>query len=207
MTTTLKSNIKNFNIYSWSIVISFVCAILAMRSGTNGISYIDFLQTSPLIILAVICSEKLAPLVNQPDANLRNSQLFKRDLFVLSLSFLLGCLISLVFSYNNSDAKGWWPLIIFFTTIYGVLFSIFFSIIAILIKNHKQYTLLFALIIFTLVLMANFFPHYTFIPFLGNIETFYVIIGSLLIFHCLFAVICKIMRVLQWKKKNHQDLR
>ncbi len=188
MTTHKKNKLNNLNGYSWSILIAFICALFAMHYHTANISFAGIFQTLPLIIIAVYYSEKLAPLISQSEHSLKKSRLFTRDVFILSFSFLFACLLSLIFSYNNSDARGWWPLIIYFITLYGVLFSLFFSAVALLIKNHKGYTIIFALIIIALVSMGQFFPSYTFIPMLGDIETFYVITCSLFILHCLFTV-------------------
>lgn len=194
MTTPKKNKLKNLNGYSWSILIAFICALFAMHYHTANISFVGIFQTLPLIIIAVYYSEKLAPLISQPEHNLKKSRLFTRDVFILSFSFLFACLLSLIFSYNNSDARGWWPLIIYFITLYGLLFSLFFSAVALLIKNHKAYTIIFALIIIALVSTGQFFPSYTFIPMLADIEAFYVITCSLLILHCLFTVGYKTLR-------------
>jgi hypothetical protein len=108
---------------------------------------------------------------------------------------LLACLISLIFSYDNSDAKGWWVLIIYFTTLYGLFFSLIFSVIALLIENHKIYTMIFSSLIIALISLGSFFPHYTPLLLLGNTDTFFVITGSLLIVHCLFAIGYKVARL------------
>lgn len=188
MTRQKKNTLKNLNGYSWSILIAFICALFAMHYHTANISFAGIFQTLPLIIIAIYYSEKLAPLISQSEHNLKKSRLFTRDVFILSFSFLFACLVSLIFSYKNSDARGWWPLIIYFITFYGLLFSLFFSTVALLIKNHKIYTIIFALIIIILFSMGQFFRSYTFIPILGDIDTFYVITCSLLIIHCLFTV-------------------
>lgn len=202
MTTPKKNKLKNLNKYSWSILIAFICATFAMLYRTANISFEGFFQTLPLIIIAVYYCEKLAPLINQPEHNLKKSELFTRDLFILSFSFLLACLLSLIFSYNNSDVKGWWPLIVYFITVYGLFFSVFFSAAALLIKNHKIYTIVFSFLIIVIISMGKFFPPYTFIPLLGNIDTFYAITCSLLIFHCLFVINYKIIRLFQCKRNN-----
>ena len=196
MTSSKKNKLKNLNRYSWSILVAFICALFAMHYHTANISFAGIFQTLPLIIIAIYTSEKLAPLISQPEYNLKKSRLFTRDVFILSLSFLFACLLSLIFSYHNSDARGWWPLIIYFITFYGLLFSLFFSAVALLIKNHKAYTMIFALIIIVFVSMGQLFPFYTFIPMLGDIETFYVITFSLLILHCLFTIGYKTIRSL-----------
>lgn len=202
MTTAQKNKLKNLNNYSWSLLVAFVCAVFAMQYNTANISFTDFFQTLPLIIIAVYYCEKLAPLVSQPERDLEKSKLFTRDLFILNFSFLFACLLSLIFSYNNSDVRGWWALIIYFITLYGLLFSICFSAIALLIKNHKKYTVIFSLIIIVVVSIEPFLPHYTFVPLVGNIETFYVASCSLLILHCVFTIGYKIIRMFQSKKTS-----
>lgn len=198
-------NVKfNLNKYSWSILIAFICATFSMLHHTANISLEDFVQTFPLILVAIYYSEKLAPFINQPDHSLKKAQLFARDLFILSFSFLLGCLLSLILSYNNSDAKGWWTLIVYLITLYGLFFSVLFSTIVLLIENHKKYTIVFSLIIIIFVSIGTFFPHYIFIPLLGNIDTFYVITCLLLIIHLLFAINYKIIRFFQYKKNAPQ---
>lgn len=112
----------------------------------------------------------------------------------LTFSFLLACLLSLILAYNNSDAKAWWTLIIYIYTLYGFIFSVAFSATALLIKNHKIYTMIFSLLIMLLVSLGQFFPHYIPLPLIGSIDTFFVVTISLLIIHCLFATGCRVPR-------------
>lgn len=173
-----------------------------MSYQTANTSFDGFIQTLPLIIIFIFWSEKSEPLIKRTESNLKKAQIFNRDTFILSFSFLLGCLISLLFAYDNSDAKGWWVLIIYFISLYGLIFSLIFSGIALLIKNHKAYILVFSFLIIGLSIFGKIFPRYTFIPSLGYIDTLYVITGALLIIHCLFAINCKVIHAFQWKRKN-----
>ncbi|CEK09168.1 hypothetical protein [Legionella hackeliae] len=75
MTTIRYHKVKKLNRYSWSLLIAFICAAFAMQYHTANISA-DFFQILPLIIIAVYCCEKLAPLVNQPKHYLEKSKLF-----------------------------------------------------------------------------------------------------------------------------------
>lgn len=202
MATSQKNKLKHLNRYSWFIIAAFIGATFAMQYHTAYLSFEGFFQVLPLIIIAVYYSEKLTPLINQPEQTLKKSKLFIRDLFLLSASFLFATLLALIFSYNNSDVRGWWPLIVYFISLYGFLFSLFFSAMALLIKNHKTYTIIFALVTIVLISMGQFLPHYMFIPLLGNIEAFYVTTIALLIFHCLFAISCKLIRTFQCKSKR-----
>lgn len=166
-----------------------------MQYHTTSISFKDFFQALPLIIAFVFWCEKSAHFIQQPEVNLKKTEIFNRDLFILSFSFFLASLISLLFAYDNSDARGWWILIICFLTFYGLCFSLIFSTIALLIKNHKIYTMIFSFLIIVLVSLGGFFPHDISLPLIGSIDTFFVITGSLLIIHCLFAIGYKVVRL------------
>ena len=193
--------IKGLNGFSWAIISAFICSSFAMQYHTND-SFYEFFNILPLLLGAVYWCEKSAYLINLPECELKKKSLFNRDLLILSFSFLLGCQISLCFAYNNSDAKGWWVFIIYFMTVYGLIFSSVFSIFAMLIKNHKFYTLIFLFLVIGLISLGNFLPHYMTLPLIGNTETFYVVTCSLLIAHCLFAIICKITRVVFNREPN-----
>lgn len=198
MDASKRSNrLKNLNKYSWFILVTFIFAVFAMSYQTTNSSFDGFIQTLPLIIGFVFWSEKSALLIKQAESNLKKTERFNRDTFVLSFSFLLGCLISLLFAYDNSDVKGWWVLIIYFVTMYGLIFSLIFSGIALQIKNHKTYTLVFSLLIIVFVSMGKFFPRYMFVPLIGYFDTFYAITCILLIIHCLFVINCKIIRAIK----------
>ncbi|MFI4955233.1 MAG: hypothetical protein ACHP9Y_04905 [Gammaproteobacteria bacterium] len=122
MTMPMENNRLKLNKYSWSILIAFICATIAMLYGTANNSLQDFFQALPLIVISIYYCEKLAPLLDQPEHNLKKSKLFIRDSFILTFGFLLASLISLIFAYNNSDAKAWWSLIIYLYTLYGLFF-------------------------------------------------------------------------------------
>ncbi|HVT62844.1 MAG TPA: hypothetical protein VHD33_05075 [Legionellaceae bacterium] len=198
-----KNQLENLNKYSWCILIAFICAASVMQYHVAHVSFEGFLQTLPLIVLAVFWCEKSASLINQPEEHINKTELFIRDSFILSYSFLLAGLLSLILAYDNSDVKGWWPLIIYLITLYGLFFSLIFSIIAFLIKNHKIYTIIFSLLIILLVSLGKFLPTYLPIPLIRDVDTFFAITGSLLIVHCLFAIGYKIARLFQCKKKVH----
>lgn len=193
--------IRRLNGFSWAIIIAFICSSFAMQYHTNS-SFYEFFDILPLILVAIYWCEKSAPLIHLPECKLKKEGLFNRDLLLLSFSFLLGCLISLCFAYNNSDAKGWWFFIIYFMTLYGLIFSFVFSIFALLIKNHKIYTLIFSFLIIGLISFGDFLPHYITVPLIGSTETVYVITFSLLIAHCFFAIIYKIVKVFFNREPN-----
>ena len=195
MDLSKKFQLRQLNGYSWSIIVAFICATFAMQYHTVNIYLMDFFQALPLIIIAVYWGEKSKYSIKQPELNLKNAELFNRDFFILSFSFLLACLISLIFAYDNSDAKGWWVLIIYFITLYGLFFSLVFSVIALLIKNHKIYTMIFSFSIIALVSFGGFFPQDISLPLIGSIDTFFIVTGSLLIIHCLFVIGYKVVQL------------
>lgn len=178
------------NRYSWSIITAFTCTAFAMQYHTASISYNEFLQVTPLIFFAIYWCQKSAHLITH-NGNLKKTELFKRDLFLLNFSFFLATLISLALAYGNSDARSWWVFIVYFYALYGLIFSLIFSVMALLIKKHKTYTMFFACLIIILISFIRIFPHYTKLPLLGIVDTFFVITGSILIVHSLFAIGCK----------------
>lgn len=198
-----KVKFTGLNRYSWSIVIAFISTAFAMQYHTASFSLKDFLQTLPLIAITVYWCEKSPHLITQPENNLKKTEFFRRDFFILSFSFLLGCLISLIFAYDNSDARGLWSFIIYFFTLYGLVFSAIFSASVQLIKNHRTYTIIFSFLIITLISLVNLFPHYIHIPFLGSVDTFYLMTCTLLIAHLLFCIAYQSMSIIfKFKDKS-----
>lgn len=189
-----KTQLRLLTAYSWFIIVAFICATFAMQYHT-ALSLKDFFQALPLIVVFVFWCEKSAHLIKKSNCHLNKKEIFNRDLFTLNLSFLLASLISLLFAYDNSDAKGWWVLIIYFFSLYGLFYSLIFSIIALLIKNHKIYTMIFSSLIIALVSLGKLFPSYTSLPLIGRIDTFFVITGSLLVAHCFCAIGYKAARL------------
>ncbi|MDP3705725.1 MAG: hypothetical protein Q8R24_07420 [Legionellaceae bacterium] len=196
MSQSKKIQLRRLNGYSWSIIVAFIGAMFAMQYHTASFFLRDFFLILILIIIVIYWCEKSAYSIKQPECTLKKIALFNRDLLILSFSFLLACLVSLMFSLNNSDVKGWWPLIICFTTLYSLAFSFIFSIIALLIKNHRTYTMIFSFLIMVLMSLGSFLPHYTLLPLLGSVDIFFVGTSSLLIIHCLFAIGC---RMVTWR--------
>ena len=166
----------------------FICVSFAMQYNANSHFY-ESLSSLPLILAAIYWSEKSGSWISSNEHHLKNKTVFARDLFLLSFSFFTGFLISLCLAYNNSDAKGWWTLFIYFMTFYGLVFSFVFSIFALLIKNRKAYVLMFSF----LIIIVSSFGNY--LPTIVKIDAFYLITGLLLVIHCLFAIIYKVTKM------------
>lgn len=194
--TKIKNN-NYLNLYSWCLLFVFFCATFAMNYQTSSISLISFFEVLPLIALIIYQSEKKSYLISHREDSIKKSEIFARNQFILSYGFLIGCLFSLLFYYNNIDVKGWWPLIVYFITFYGLFFSTIFSLVSLLINRTKIYTIIFTLIIISLVSLGKFIPKYLPIPNIGNIETFYVLTVSLLVVHCFYAIFFKMMKYFQ----------
>lgn len=203
MSKSNRAGLAKLNRYSWSLIITFFLTALAMQYEVAHFSFEAFFQVLPLIAAFVYWCEKSTSLLVSPENKLRKAEIYRRDVLILSLGFMLGCLISLILSYQNSDARGWWSLIIYLSTLYGLLYASIFSAAALLIKNHKDYTLVFSLLIISTTSLGTFFPPYVQIPYIGNIDSFYLISVTLLSTHILFAVIYS--SILSFLKSNHNS--
>ncbi len=190
-----KIHIRQLNGYSWSIIVAFIFASVAMEYNTDHSLLDSACFTIPLIFIAVFWCEKTAYLMAVPDYRLTKKESFSRDLFLISYSFFLACLLSLLSQHNNSDAKAWWSLYILYIGLYGFLFSFLFSLIAVMISNHKTYTIVFSFIIISVLSIIKFYPPYTSVVYIGKIESYYMITGSLLLGHFLFFIGWKLSRL------------
>lgn len=194
MRQLIRTLVGFLNSYSWSMIIAFIGAVIAMQYHTVR-SLEGFFLTLPLVITAIVWSELRAPLLKADDSALTKKTTFYRDLFLITFSFLLSGFLSLWFEYNNSDVRGWWPLIVYFNGSYGILFAFIFSKIArFLPKNHKIYTFVFSFAIVVYVSFASFFPYNLSILSLGRINTFFLVLCLLIALHLLFALIYQVYR-------------
>ncbi len=188
MINNSKFQLRSLNGYSWAIIVAYIGAIIAMQYPVSHGFLENFVQTLSLAIIMIFWCEQSAFLLQQPECNLKKIELFRRDLWLLSFSFFIASLISLWFAHNNSDVKSLWPVGIYFITLVGYCFSVIFSIIALFIKNHKIYTISFSCLIITVISLGNFLPHDTSLPLLGDVDTFFVITGLLLMVHGLVVI-------------------
>ena len=195
MSQSKKFPLRRLNGYSWSVIVAFIFASIAMEYNTYHLSLESTYLSLPLIFIAVYWCEHAACLVRSPDYKLTKIESFNRDLFAISFSFFLACLLSLLFQYNNSDAKGWWGLYIYYIGLYGLVFSFLFSLIALIIPSHKTYTLVFSFIIVSFLSVTKFYPSYVTVVFIGEIDSYFVITCSLLFGHFLFFIGWKLSRL------------
>jgi len=187
------------NRYSWSLIVAFICATIAMQYHTGHITFEGFYLSLPLIVIIVYWCEQRVPLVRMKDCLLTKQESFGRDLFMISYSFVLAGLFSLLFQYNNSDIKGWWPVFFYFNSLVGVLFAFVYSLIALMLPRHKMYVVFSTSIIMILITLLKFWPNNIYFLFIEKVDFYYVIIFSLLIIHVLSVLGYKLYRMLHKK--------
>lgn len=173
------------NRYSWSLIIAFICATIVMQYHTGHITFEGFYLSLPLVCIMVHWCEQRAPLIRMKDYLLTKQESFGRDLFMISYSFVLAGLFSLLFQYNNSDVRGWWPVFFYFNSLVGVLFALVYSLIALMLPLHKMYVVCSTSIIMLLITFLKFWPNNIYFLFIEKVDFYYVIIFSLFIIHVL----------------------
>jgi hypothetical protein len=183
------------NRYSWLLIIVFIGVIFSMEYPFfDHHNPFEGLISAPVIIVALYWSQKAGYLSQCDEGRTTKNKAFFRDVYVISYSFVLGILLSLLFEHNNADARGWWPFIVGWLTIYGFLFASLFSCIAMLLNKHKNYTGIFAVGIVLSCSFMNFFPRYITILYFGKVDFFTAFITLLLGMHLLFSISYRILR-------------
>lgn len=142
----------------------------------------------PLIVAFIFWSERAAVVLQKHDGSTTKTERFNRDLFLISFSFISGDLLSLLFQYNNSDTIAWWPLAIYFISAFGILFAIVFSLIAMMLNNHKKYTLIYSLVLILNLMFISFMMHLDPLSIFARYETFYIIFLLLIGIHLLLCL-------------------
>lgn len=191
------STFKNLNPYSWFIIVAYIGASLFMQTYSGDISLEGFSFGLPIIGTIVYWSEHSASLIKNTDLNLKKADLFYRDLFLISYSLLLGDILSLLLQYNNSDARAWWTLFLYFSLLCNLIFAFIFSFIALMLNAHKRYTIIFSCFILIIFTFSKFWPYYISLVFIGKTNTYLVIMCFLLIVHLLFCSTYKLIRLFQ----------
>jgi hypothetical protein len=187
--------IKELNAYSWSLIIAFIGVSFAMEHHSHSVPFEGFFMSLPLVSIVVYWSQKVAPLIYYEDDQLSKQSIFSRDLFLMNFGFILSCMISLLTQYDNSDARGWWPFILIIMSLYGLIFAFAFSLIALLLENHKTYLMVFSFITLVIFSLSKFWPYFISVPFIGEIHSYSVIIYSMIICHLLWCLGFKLKKL------------
>lgn len=172
-----------FNIYSWILFIIYVTVVTVMEYFSHTFSVENIYISLPLIAMFIIWSEKITLVIHITD-----KEVFNRDFFLISYSFISGNLISLLFQYNNSDTLGWWPLGIYIISVFGVVFAWLFSLIAMMLKNHKKYTLIFSMVLISVLIFISFMMHLEPLSIYAKYETFYIIFSIIISIHLVLCL-------------------
>jgi membrane-associated HD superfamily phosphohydrolase len=161
-----------------------------MQYHISQFSLGGFFLVSPLIGLAIFCSGKIMYLQEHNNNYVTRDNEFKRDVFLISYSFLIASLISLLPEYDNSDARTWWSISVYYVSLIGVIFSLFFAYFNRFLRIHKIYTNIFSLIIIIMLSLPKLFPLYVSVIFLGEISFFWIILFTLGFLHLLSFTLC-----------------
>lgn len=193
---------RYINGLTWLMVIAFVSVIFTMEYFSPSILWEGILISSPLIIAAIMWSKKTSKLMRiENDQPIKEGR-FVQDLFLITYSFFLAVLFSLLFQYDNSDVKGWWPLIIYIMGFYGFVFALTFSLIALILDNHRTYSVVFSFIIFFILLFSKYWPYYFDVFYVGNVSSFSLICFSLISIHLLICIIYKLYIILSCRYRQ-----
>lgn len=182
-----------FNIYSWTLTIIYFVVVTTMEYFSYKISMESLFLTLPLISILIFWSEGTTSVIQKPESYLTKTEEFKRDLFLVGYSFISGYLLSLLFQYDNSDTRGWWPLTIYFITAVGSLFACIFSLIAMMLNYHKKYTLACSFVLILSLMFVSFMMHLNPLSVFAKYETFYIILLFLIGLHLLLCLGYKVI--------------
>lgn len=183
------------NRYSWLLIITFIGVIFSMEYPffDHHNPFEGLFLSLPVIIFALYWSQKAGYLSQCDEGKITKKMAFFRDVYVISYSFVLAILLSLLFAHSNADARGWWPFIVGWLAICGFLFATIFSYIAMLLDKHKSYTGIFAVGIVLSFSFMNFFPGYITILYFGKDDFFAAFMCLLLGMHLLLSISHRIL--------------
>lgn len=174
------------NYYCWALIILFISVSIAMQVPGGAYSMEGIYITAPLIAAYIFWSYRV---FNRDDRT--QATIFCDNFFKISVSFLLGILLSLIFQSNNVDVRGWWPLIIGLVCLTGLLFALLFSSALVLVSHNNHYTTGFSFVIILMISLVYFLQR------IESIDLFYPLLGLLLLFHFLIVFI---RYLLEYKK-------
>ena len=151
-------------------------------------------STLPLIVAIVIWSEILTTRLSHK-IPISTADSFHRDFFIINYATLFAFIASLLGEHNNTDAKGWWTLLIIVAELYGIVFGLVFASFALLLdRRHFRYTLIYAVVLLINFSTLKLMPSYIHTIILGNISIFPLCVVILLSVHALTCISYRFMR-------------
>lgn len=139
--------------------------------------------TAPLVILLIVWSEIKFP----KEKKMIPPNCYNWDFFILTYTFVIGGLLTLILQFRIYEAMDLWPLYLYFITILGIAFALVYSLLALVLDKHKRYTVLYCAIIAFLFLLISLLDNLY--PKQSHEFLFYVILVSLLGVHMGFVLL------------------
>lgn len=187
--------VKLLQARTWNILILFCITIITLEFDRIGLPnfYYPILEQIglifPLIIFIVYLSETLKK------NKFRSNSIFQRIFCSVILVFFISALLGFINDHANSDLKAWWPLSLYITFFYSVIFSSIYSVSLLIFHfNQKEYNFTIYLIILIIFLSLKFLPSSINLLFVNNFDTLTFLLLILLIVHLMFMIIYKLIK-------------
>lgn len=163
------------------LLILYFIAATAMQYHTTT-SWPEALMALPVIGYGIFCSCLIKKIFNQ--GHLIKHDIFRKDLYAIVISFIIGSLLLIILNYNNSDMKAWWGLWLYFMLFFGLIFSVIYALIKTTLKiTSHAYTIIYSYLIIGMYILLQFLPMRINVLSLGEIEPFYLLTVILIFTH------------------------
>jgi len=176
------------NPYVFFLLAAYLGTTFAMEYGTASFSLQGFVFVSPIILGLLLASGRHMQAKRQDVDFIICGVLHERDIFLISYSFIFAILISLMTQYDNSDAKGWWGIALYFNSIIGFIFALFYAYFNQLARYHDIYTNVFSTVVLVVFSLYALWPSDIKIMLIGTIDFYWAMLFLLGFLHlsCFF---------------------
>jgi hypothetical protein len=183
--------LKNFNAFSWATLLLYLLGTTVIERGSRSIPFEGVIMTLPLLFFYLYWSQENSIFLKQNkliESRLSASQL---DVFLMSASVLISSFIMLVINSNNTDLRGWWPFVLYFSGFYGLVFGSIYALISVVLLkvNHKQHTFLFAALSLLALITGHWMPYYFVLKSGQRISTLTLLLSGIIIIHLISAAV------------------
>lgn len=141
------------------ILLSIITNIIMIRQNIGHQSTTDLpiiLVVSTIITLFGIYSIEIATKLFKR-VNLSKLDNFKYDFYIINYSIIFATFLQVFLERNNIDMNSWWPVFAFVNVINGIIFSVIYALIGmIILKQHKLYTIIFSVFLILCLVLARF---------------------------------------------------